>query len=333
MAEESDCCCRFLGRDVAAIPVLVGHKLGHSQWKGCRVVAESSSESCRGASSGFAKAVKSISHPVPATLFRDAETGDGPRGEQIVLLLAGDESGVRNKFVPDMTKRVIENRQEYASWHGYSFQFIDMSTMFFPGHAVWKKIAAIKQAFLDNPKAEWVWWLDLDAIIMTAHAPLSTHLLHPSVLDKKLLRGEPLHHNRLRNTTLLDTKVEDVDLIYAQDQNGLNAGSLFFRRSNWTDRLLDIWTTPQMMLNFSAGFREQDALAYLLNTHDEVFNHTGLVDARWFNAYKDAWRTNDLVVHFAGCYAPFACRHSWERFWALRSPVPTKFLQAVRSFW
>lgn len=226
-----------------------------------------------------------------------------------------------------MTRRVVENRQEYADWHGYDFQFIDMSKMFFPGHAVWKKIAAIKQSFMDHPQAEWVWWLDVDAILMTSHVPLSTHLLHPSAMAKKLESRD----------NMKDVKAEDVNLLYGADGNGLNAGSLFFRRSNWTDTLFDTWTTPEVMLKFSDGYREQDALSHLINTREEIGNRTGMIDLRELNSYTRgtdniAWQANDLAVHFAGCYNPRACHLSWERFWSLRSPVPKQFLQSPRKY-
>jgi hypothetical protein len=59
-------------------------------------------------------------------------------------------------------------------------------------HAVWGKLPAILEAFRKFPHAEWVWWLDIDAVIMTPESEVFGHLLDPSVIQTKFLRGEPI---------------------------------------------------------------------------------------------------------------------------------------------
>ena len=59
-------------------------------------------------------------------------------------------------------------------------------------HAVWGKLPAILEAFKRFPQAEWVWWLDVDAIIMTPEIEVFGHLLDPGDLQSKFLRGEPI---------------------------------------------------------------------------------------------------------------------------------------------
>src|SRR2546423_1011418 len=66
-------------------------------------------------------------------------------------------------------------------------------------HPVWAKLPAIMEAFTSYPDAEWVWWLDFDAIIMTPHLGLYEHLLDPEVLKSRLVEGQTLILNdRLR---------------------------------------------------------------------------------------------------------------------------------------
>lgn len=272
----------------------------------------------------------------PRAWSKKAEIGDGPRGEEVVLLIASDSKGNQGNSIPHFRERVVENRQEYADWHGYTLHQVDFDDIDFPGHVIWKKIPAIKRAFTANPEAKWVWWLDLDAIIMNAHVPLSTYLLHPLVLETKLQRNATVRH---MNATLshADLRAEDVNLIFAADMNGLNAGSLFFKRGDWTDMLLDAWTDPYVMEHHQTMGKEQDALIHMINHYEEVANHTGLVDQHVINGYSVGdehmkWQEDDIVVHFAGCWVDNSCDARFEKMWSMRSPVPQKYLKAPRIF-
>ena len=62
-------------------------------------------------------------------------------------------------------------------------------------HPVWGKIPAMSHAFQQYPSAEWVWWLDMDAIIMTPSLDLYKHVLSPSAMEEKILRGLPIKTN------------------------------------------------------------------------------------------------------------------------------------------
>jgi hypothetical protein len=57
-------------------------------------------------------------------------------------------------------------------------------------HPTWAKLPALARAFDQYPSSEWVWWLDIDAIIMTSHIDLYEHILSPSALRNRLLQGE-----------------------------------------------------------------------------------------------------------------------------------------------
>ena len=66
-------------------------------------------------------------------------------------------------------------------------------------HPVWCKWPAIAEAMKTYPSAEWVWWLDLDAIIMTPHLNLHDYLLGPEVMKSRLLIGEiVVSNNRIK---------------------------------------------------------------------------------------------------------------------------------------
>ena|SRR5436190_16136685 len=62
-------------------------------------------------------------------------------------------------------------------------------------HPVWCKVPALAEAFNTYPSTEWIWWLDLDAIIMTPHLELHNYLLSPVALKDRLLEGETIIPN------------------------------------------------------------------------------------------------------------------------------------------
>jgi len=202
-------------------------------------------------------------------------------------------------------------------------------------HPIWKKIPAIKRAFAANPAAEWVLWLDLDVILMTASLPLSTHLLAPSVLQQKLLPSFPILGSSTRITPAAPNATA-VDLIFACDWSGVNAGVMLLRRSAWTEMLLDLWMDP-LLIAQDWPAREQEALVHLLDKHDSIWDHVGVVSQRDLNANafedeKAGWHEGDLLVHFAGCWVNGECEAHWEEFWRRRSPVPVRYLQGVREW-
>jgi hypothetical protein len=62
-------------------------------------------------------------------------------------------------------------------------------------HPVWAKIPAISRALDMYPHAEWIWWLDVDAIIMTPHIDLYERLLNSTQLRGLLLEGKTISTN------------------------------------------------------------------------------------------------------------------------------------------
>jgi len=77
---------------------------------------------------------------------------------------------------------------------GYDFMSVDLSSYVITktSHPVWGKLPAILEAMKKFPEAEWVWWLDIDAIIMTPSIDLHRHLLEPETLQRKLLQNDPI---------------------------------------------------------------------------------------------------------------------------------------------
>jgi hypothetical protein len=194
---------------------------------------------------------------------------------------------------------------------GYDFKWANFSEYRVGiAHPVWSKVPALKDAFNKHPQAKWIWWLDLDAIIMTPEVSLTTHLLSPAALYSKLRKGEAYHLHGPENPGIYHTAEtpdpNQINMLISGDHNGINAGSFFLRRSAWTDMFLDLWLDPYYVERDVPG-QEQDAIIHMMEHHAFVREHVGIVPQRALNAYSEGgedmkWQPKDLVVHFAGCW-------------------------------
>ncbi|KAK9343582.1 galactosyl transferase GMA12/MNN10 family-domain-containing protein [Lipomyces starkeyi] len=249
-----------------------------------------------------------------------------PKGKKIVLLTATDGKG-NNGAIQNLIEMVTENREEYCAYHGYAYQFINISKYHVEGRPpVWAKIPAIREAFENNIGAEWVWLLDTDSIIMTPQIDLAKHLLDPQAMETRITYDSPItltdgQPSGLKVSRGID--VNKVDIIISQDEIGVNAGSILFRRSDWTMSLLQKWDDPH---NVQQHANEQDALNHMIVNNEEIRQHVAIVAQRVINAFSVGgehmgWKTGDLVVHFAGCWVEDACDTRWKDFWSRRKTV------------
>ncbi|KAK9428816.1 galactosyl transferase GMA12/MNN10 family-domain-containing protein [Lipomyces doorenjongii] len=236
-----------------------------------------------------------------------------PKGSKVVLLTATDGKGHNNE-IENLLDMVTENREDYCAFHEYKYQFTNISEFDQDGRiAVWNKIPAIQNAFDINPDAEWVWWLDMDIIIMTPSQDLASLLLNRDVMKERIAYDAPIKLSDGKSSGLTvsrDVDLSKIDVIIAQDHAGINAGSMLFRRSDWTFSFLDMWVDPVYVDRFH---NEQDALSHILIKHQKIREHVGFVPQRVINAYavggdEMGWHTGDILVHFAGCwYVPSFC--------------------------
>lgn len=57
---------------------------------------------------------------------------DGPKPDQVVLLMASDGQG-HNSQIPHLFERAVQNRKQYAELHGYHFHFINSTRYILEG--------------------------------------------------------------------------------------------------------------------------------------------------------------------------------------------------------
>lgn len=296
-------------------------------------------------------------------LFKEGEVVE-PSGQKVMVLTASDGNGA-NSLIKNVMDMAEENRREYCDYHNYVYKFINISQFDLQGaHPVWGKLNALQKAFDDHPDVEWIWWMDVDMIIMNPEIDLAKHALNPEVLKKRLSYGRPIKHPSYAQFSNIrtgynpdvplppgaakpiydDIELEDyeyadvnkIDLIIDQDYWGLNAGSFFIRRSNFIELLLDYWSDP-VFVDREFTFREQDTLGHLNVNHKAVRERIGIVPQRMLNSYiaDDLWsgfEDGDLTIHFAGCWIPGDCDARWSRHWKTRKRVPEKYRNTHSNF-
>src|ERR1700685_709558 len=99
-----------------------------------------------------------------------------------------------------------------------------------------------------------------------------------------------------------------IDIIVAQDWNGLNIGSLFIRNTPAMRLFLDFWNDPILIDHASQNWllQEQDLLLHLIFQHPELRKRVGWVYLNVINGYPYGedpfgWELGDLVIHFPSC--------------------------------
>ncbi|RSL96646.1 hypothetical protein CDV31_013382 [Fusarium ambrosium] len=227
----------------------------------------------------------------------------------------------------------VRNKRKYVNRWGYDLEIVDMSTKKKYAHEwreSWEKVDFIRSTLRKYPKAEWVWWLDLNTFIMEPSVSLQDHIFNN--IEKNVERdvnyynprnfSHPFTETYLEKESLSpvgDGKGNSVNFIMSQDCAGFNLGSFFVRRSSWTDRLLDVWWDPVTyeQKHMEWAHKEQDALDQLYRTQPWVRKHMAFLPQRKINSFppgacnpeggpKDPHihyeeTERDFMVNMAGC--------------------------------
>lgn len=247
---------------------------------------------------------------------------------------------------PGLKEMVYENRASYAQrWGkfiflgevpscrslcsrllGYEFMWANITSYDFGAKIYWNKIPILREAFDRFPKAKWIWWLDLDIIIMTPSLDLHTHVLSEEGMLQQMLIDQEIvgvGGGLLGFKSLVDPKPDDMNFVIAQDLWGQNVGSFLMRRGDWSDWVLEMWADPLATAK-DWVFPENDGWTHLFKNHQIVRDHTAIVTQRALNAYPDYnelgehWKDGDLLVHFAGCGSNKLCPVRWNEMWERR---------------
>ncbi|PUZ77415.1 hypothetical protein GQ55_1G369000 [Panicum hallii var. hallii] len=142
------------------------------------------------------------------------------RGGERVLMVSGSQPAPCGAPGGDHTlTRLLKNKADYCRLHGV--QLLYNTALLRPSmDRYWAKIPAIRAAMVAHPEAEWVWWVDSDAVLtdMDFRLPLRRYRGHNLVVH-----GWP----RL--------------VFEARSWTSLNAGVFLIRNCQWSLDFMDAW--------------------------------------------------------------------------------------------
>jgi len=228
----------------------------------------------------------------------------------------------------------IANKKAYAERWGYHLEIKDMSTKKRYAHEwreSWEKVDVIKQTMRQYPKAEWFWWMDLHTFIMEPSISLQSHIFNhlqnvtyrdinvynPLNITHPPPKDEFFYIDEVAKSPVGDDKAESINIIVPQDCGGFNLGSFFIKRSEFSERLLDIWWDPvgYEQKHMAWEHKEQDTLEYLYTHQPWIRTGTAFIPQRMINSFPPGAcsdtpndprifyneKDRDFVVNMAGC--------------------------------
>jgi len=284
-------------------------------------------------------------------------------GQKFVIILAANVGGgvMEWKGAREwaIERDSVRNKKRYVAKWGYDLEIVDMSTKKRYAHEwreSWEKVDFIRASLRKYPKAEWIWWLDLNTFIMEPTYSLQDHIFNN--LEKHVYRDinaynplnitHPIKEAYLdaeSNSPVGDGNPNSVNLLLSQDCSGFNLGSFFVRRGPWIDRLLDVWWDPVAyeQKHMEWEHKEQDALEQLYTSQPWIPKHTGFLPQRMINSFPTGAcsengndtrihydkKDRDFLVNMAGCEWGRDCWGEMYNFRAelLSQPQPLGALQ------
>ncbi|GAV57712.1 Glyco_transf_34 domain-containing protein [Cephalotus follicularis] len=200
--------------------------------------------------------------------------------DRVVLVTGSQPTPCKNPIGDHLLLRFFKNKVDYCRIHGYDI-FYTNALLDKRMNSYWAKLPAVKAAMVAHPEAEWIWWVDSDALFtdMEFKLPLERYKDHNLVVH-----GWP-------------------HLIYeSKSWTSLNAGVFLIRNCQWSMDLIHTWAnmgpispdyqkwgSMQRSLFKDKLFPESDdqsALIYLLYTEKEkYYDKIFLVGEYYFEGY------------------------------------------------
>ena len=189
----------------------------------------------------------------------------------------------------DLAKMSIKNKIEYANKHNYDFIYFD-DVIDKTRPPQWSKVKAVETILKDY---DWVWWIDIDALIMEFDIMLE------SLID------------------------DDYDMIFTSNTYSyLSSGSCFFKNTQLSfDFLTDCYDLKHDCLkdvNINVFDHEQQSMRQLILNVDKYKSKSKLIDERCCNSFcvtenvqvlsvypswnsdSNIYQKGDFVIQFCG---------------------------------
>ncbi|KAK7252762.1 hypothetical protein RIF29_36951 [Crotalaria pallida] len=139
--------------------------------------------------------------------------------ERIFMVTGSQPSPCRNPIGDHLLLRFFKNKVDYCRLHGYDIFYNDAllhPKMF----SYWAKYPVVRAAMMAHPEAEWIWWVDSDALFtdMEFKLPLDRYKDHNLVIHGW---AHLIHEKR--------------------SWTGLNAGVFLIRNCQWSLDFMKAW--------------------------------------------------------------------------------------------
>jgi len=219
---------------------------------------------------------------VAAKVSYEVPKWKAPNGVAIVQLF--------DDYYDNFAWDVMRHTRAYAQQHGYSYHYRHKTyDEHQDRHPSWHRIPFVKEVFSEIDDGSWVFWTDIDSLIMRTDLPLETHI-HPH-RDKDLILV-----NQGPGTCLGEMWQECICF-----------GQFFIKKTPWSIKFLEkVWEFPTSKAGdpkfITQPSWEQDAVNYC-HKHDVLGckEHAAVVPNRQFNSFEHGqYQKGDFVVHFAG---------------------------------
>ena len=141
--------------------------------------------------------------------------------ERVVMVSGSQPKPCKNPIGDHLLLRFFKNKVDYCRIHGYDI-FYNNALLHPKMGSYWAKLPVVRAAMLAHPEAEWIWWVDSDALFTD--------------MEFK----PPLHRYKDHNFIVHGW----AKMIYeAKSWTGLNAGVFLIRNCQWSMDLIDVWAS------------------------------------------------------------------------------------------
>ncbi|KAE9449587.1 hypothetical protein C3L33_18509, partial [Rhododendron williamsianum] len=187
--------------------------------------------------------------------------------DRIFVVTGSQPSPCKNPIGDHLNLRLFKNKVDYCRIHGYDI-FYNNAFLHPKMVSWWTKMPVLRATMLAHPEAEWIFWVDSDAVFtdMDFKLPLEKYKDHNLVVP-----GFP-------------------DKVYKKKSwGGVNAGVFFIRNCQWSMEFLEVWAgmgpqtpnyekwgqilTSTMSDKTDPESDDQSALVYLLLKEKETLGN------------------------------------------------------------
>lgn len=190
------------------------------------------------------------------------------------------------KMSESYRRNIKENRQDYASRHGYATFFPNTTDYDLMPNSPesWSTIPSLRHAMTLYPHTPWLFYLTNTALIMNPKESLTDKVTAPRKLESLMITDKPVVPPDSVIKTFSHVRGERIDFVLSQDREGLAGGSILIRTGEWAKYFLDAWYDP-LYRSYNFQKAEGHALEHIVQWHGTVLAKLALVPQRILNSY------------------------------------------------